>query len=63
MQIVASAEHARLAWPLCDVLSTAATSGEASSVENRFSSWMIRDDEHLEATTLYVLENPVRAGL
>jgi REP element-mobilizing transposase RayT len=31
--------------------------------ENRFSSWMIRDDEHLEATILYVLENPVRAGL
>jgi putative transposase len=31
--------------------------------ENRFSSWMIRDEEHLEATILYVLENPVRAGL
>jgi REP element-mobilizing transposase RayT len=31
--------------------------------ENRFSSWMIRDEEHLEATILYVVENPVRAGL
>ncbi len=26
--------------------------------ENRFSSWVIRDDEHLRATVAYVLENP-----
>jgi REP element-mobilizing transposase RayT len=31
--------------------------------ENRFSSWVIRDDEHLSATVAYVLENPVSAGL
>jgi REP-associated tyrosine transposase len=31
--------------------------------ENRFSSWMIRDEEHLEATIRYVLENPARARL
>jgi len=31
--------------------------------ENRFSSWVIHDEEHLRATIAYVLENPVRAGL
>ena len=31
--------------------------------ENRFSSWVVRDEAHLEATVGYVLENPVRAGL
>jgi putative transposase len=31
--------------------------------ENRFSSWVIADEEHLSATIAYVLENPVRAGL
>jgi REP element-mobilizing transposase RayT len=31
--------------------------------ENRFSSWVIRDEEHLNSTIRYVLENPVRAGL
>src|SRR5215210_1644782 len=29
----------------------------------RFSSWVIHDDEHFEATLAYVLANPVRAGL
>jgi putative transposase len=31
--------------------------------ENRFSAWVIRDEEHVHATTAYILENPVRAGL
>lgn len=31
--------------------------------ESRFSAWVIRDDEHLEATCRYVLDNPSRAGL
>jgi putative transposase len=31
--------------------------------ENRFSSWVVVDEAHLEATVGYVLENPVRAGL
>jgi putative transposase len=31
--------------------------------ENRYSSWVIRDEEHLSATITYVLQNPVNAGL
>jgi REP element-mobilizing transposase RayT len=31
--------------------------------EGRFSSWVVIDDEHLENTCAYVLNNPVRAGL
>jgi REP element-mobilizing transposase RayT len=31
--------------------------------ENRFSAWVIRDEEHLRATIAYVHENPARAGL
>jgi putative transposase len=31
--------------------------------ENRFSSWVVGDEEHLNATTAYVLANPVAAGL
>jgi putative transposase len=31
--------------------------------ENRFSSWIVRDGEHLGRTFDYVLDNPVRAGL
>jgi putative transposase len=31
--------------------------------ENRFSAWVIRDEEHWRETCRYVLENPVRAGL
>jgi putative transposase len=31
--------------------------------ENRFSSWVIADEGHLDATIAYVLENPVSAGL
>ena len=31
--------------------------------ETRFSSWVIRDEEHLNAAIEYVLGNPVRAGL
>ena len=31
--------------------------------ENRFSSWVITDEGHLDATIAYVLENPVSAGL
>ncbi len=31
--------------------------------ENRFSSWVIGDEEHLRNTIEYVLENPVAAGL
>jgi putative transposase len=31
--------------------------------EERFSSWLVRDEKHFAATILYVLENPVRAGL
>jgi putative transposase len=31
--------------------------------ENRYSSWVVLDDEHLDATLAYVLDNPVRAGL
>ncbi|HLA90979.1 MAG TPA: transposase [Gemmatimonadaceae bacterium] len=30
---------------------------------DRFASWVIDEDEHLAAACLYVLENPVRAGL
>ena len=29
----------------------------------RFSSWVIEDDDHFEATLAYVVGNPVRAGL
>jgi putative transposase len=31
--------------------------------ENRFSVWVMRDEEHWERTCSYVLENPVKAGL
>jgi REP element-mobilizing transposase RayT len=31
--------------------------------ETRFSSWVIRDEQHLTAAVEYVLANPVRAGL
>ena len=31
--------------------------------DSRFSSWVIRDEAHLEATCKYVLTNPARAGL
>ena len=31
--------------------------------ENRFKSWVIRDERHLNRTITYVLANPVRAGL
>jgi putative transposase len=31
--------------------------------EERFSAWIVLDEEHLENTIEYVLENPVRAGL
>jgi REP element-mobilizing transposase RayT len=31
--------------------------------EARYSSWVVRDEEHLEATCAYVLANPVRAGI
>jgi REP-associated tyrosine transposase len=31
--------------------------------ENRFGSWIIRDEDHLNATVAYVTENPVRAGI
>ena len=31
--------------------------------ENRFSSWVVQDEEHLNATIGYILEDPVRAGL
>jgi REP element-mobilizing transposase RayT len=29
----------------------------------RFTSWVVRDEEHYERTLEYVLSNPVRAGL
>jgi putative transposase len=29
----------------------------------RFAAWVVRDDDHLEQACLYVLDNPVRAGL
>jgi len=31
--------------------------------EERFASYVIRDEQHLRAAVAYVLENPVRAGL
>ena len=31
--------------------------------ESRFSAWVVRDEEHYEATCRYVLDNPARAGL
>jgi REP element-mobilizing transposase RayT len=31
--------------------------------EDRFSSWLMRDERHFHATIAYVRENPVRAGL
>jgi REP-associated tyrosine transposase len=31
--------------------------------EERFSSYAIRDERHLQAAVAYVLQNPVRAGL
>jgi REP element-mobilizing transposase RayT len=31
--------------------------------ENRFQSWVMRDEEHWERTCRYVLDNPVKAGL
>jgi putative transposase len=31
--------------------------------EERFSSYVLRDERHLEAAVAYVLQNPVRAGL
>jgi REP element-mobilizing transposase RayT len=30
---------------------------------SRFSAWIVRDESHLVATCVYVLANPVRAGL
>jgi putative transposase len=31
--------------------------------ENRFSAWVVRDEEHWVETCRYVLENPIKAGL
>ena len=31
--------------------------------ESRFSAWVIRDEEHFEATCRYVIDNPARAGI
>jgi REP element-mobilizing transposase RayT len=31
--------------------------------EDRFSSWVMRDEQHFHATLAYVRDNPVRAGL
>ena len=31
--------------------------------EERFASYVIRDEQHLQAAITYVLQNPVRAGL
>jgi putative transposase len=31
--------------------------------ENRYSSWVVEDEEHLNKTVEYVLNNPVNAGL
>jgi hypothetical protein len=31
--------------------------------ENRYSSWVVQDEEHLGKTVEYVLNNPVNAGL
>jgi putative transposase len=31
--------------------------------EERFSAWLLHDEQHLERTIRYILENPVRAGL
>jgi putative transposase len=31
--------------------------------ENRYSSWVVQDEEHLSKTVEYVLNNPVNAGL
>jgi putative transposase len=31
--------------------------------ENRFSAWVVRDEDHWGKTCRYVLENPVKAGL
>jgi REP element-mobilizing transposase RayT len=31
--------------------------------ENRYSAWIVLDDDHLGNTLEYVLDNPVRAGL
>jgi putative transposase len=31
--------------------------------EDRFASWVLRDERHFHATLAYVRENPVRAGL
>jgi putative transposase len=31
--------------------------------ENRYSAWIVLDEEHFEATLAYVLDNPRRAGL
>jgi REP element-mobilizing transposase RayT len=34
-----------------------------SLLSERFASWVIQDEDHLEATIEYVLANPVHAGL
>ena len=34
-----------------------------SLLRERFSSWVVRDEDHLERTIDYILNNPVRAGL
>jgi len=31
--------------------------------EERFSCWVIRDEQHFRSTIEYILDNPVRAGL
>ena len=31
--------------------------------ESRFSAWVVRDEQHLDATCQYVIDNPERAGL
>ncbi len=31
--------------------------------QSRFSAWVVRDEQHLEATRRYVIDNPERAGL
>ena len=30
---------------------------------DRYSAWVVEDEDHLDATITYIVENPVRAGL
>jgi hypothetical protein len=54
---------ARFSWTTLTESSIGGTAVDGHLFRNRYSVFVIESDSQLEASCLYVLENPVRAGL